>query len=104
MDLTGDEARVALEGEVAPQPLQGDGEAAAEADEEPDVGGRPEQPGQVAAELDAADLHDRAAAADRREVAEIAVAEGRHRAAGQRGDDRRRDVLALLLGDRRDAR
>ena len=43
-DLAGDQARAALEGEIAPEPAEADGDPAAEADQEPDVRDRPEQP------------------------------------------------------------
>ncbi len=52
-DFAGDQARAALIGEVVPQPVDGDREPAAEADQEPDVGDGPDQPGEEAAELEA---------------------------------------------------
>ena len=55
----GDQPRPALEGDVAPQPVQGDDEPVAPADQEPDMRQGPQQPGREAAELDPAQVGDR---------------------------------------------
>src|SRR5205807_4383926 len=53
---------------------------------------------------EAAEIDDRFPAADRGEVAEVAVTERRRRPlAGNAGGDDTGDIGALLLGDRRDA-
>src|SRR5215210_5632163 len=51
-DLAGDEPGAALIGEVVPQPADRHREAAAEANQEPDVRDGPDQPGEETAQLE----------------------------------------------------
>src|SRR5262249_38024222 len=99
----GDEPRAALEGNIGPEPVEQHREPIAEADQEEDVDGAPEEPGEPPAQLDEAEIADRDLAPDRRQVARVAVAEGGHRLAGEAGEDGPRRVGALLLGGGRDA-
>src|SRR6266699_440721 len=102
--LTGYQARAALIGQVRPQPIGRDGDAVAKADQEIDMRQAPHQPGNPAGQGEPAEIDDRFPAADRGEVAEVAVAERRRRPlAGDAGGDDTGDIGALLLGDRRDA-
>ena len=68
------------------------------------MGDAPQQPRRVAAEAHEAEIGHRRGAANGGEVAEVAVAEGLVEApARQAGANESGDVLALLLGHRRDA-
>jgi hypothetical protein len=69
------------------------------------VGEAPEPPGKRSAQLDPAEIDHRAPLADRRQVAGVLVAERRRRGlTGKPRPYRLRDIGALLLGGRRDAR
>ena len=94
---------MALVGPVGPGPVGQHQQAAAETDEKKDVGGQPEPPGHQARETQAAQVDDRRAAADRRQVAVVAVGESRAAAAGQPRLDRCGHMRAHLLGRRRGA-
>ena len=59
----------------------------------------PGEPGDEAAELEAADLGDGAAAADGRHLALVEVLEGDAGLAGEVAEDEAGDVAALLHGD-----
>ena len=76
----GDEARATIECRIGPGPIQEDDEAVAEADQEPQMREAPEQPGRKPVSANAAEIGDRRLAADRGEIAEIRVAEGRRSA------------------------
>src|SRR5689334_19022328 len=89
-----DEPRAAREGQVVPCPAEHDREPAAEADEKPD------EPGRESGQPDAAEVGNGAAAADRGEIAIVAVAEGPAAAA----ENPVGHIAALLLRDRRDPR
>ena len=52
-DFARDQARAALIGKVVPEPIDRDREAASEADQEPDVGNGPDEPGEEPAQLEA---------------------------------------------------
>src|SRR5208337_5056256 len=78
----GDQPGAAPERKVVPAPVKHDREPVSEPDQEIDVGGRPYQPGDETADAEAAHLHDRSLAADRRQGPEVPIAE-------------RRQVLAL---------
>src|SRR5262249_52480426 len=74
-----DQPLSALEREIVPQPGERDDKAVAQPDQEIDVRHRPEQPGDEALEVGAAELDHGAAPADRGEVAGMAIAERRQR-------------------------
>ena len=59
--------------EVAPKPAQRDGDPTAESDQKPDVGDRPDEPGEESADFQRAQVDDCAASPDRREMAEAAI-------------------------------
>src|SRR3979409_941627 len=91
-------------GDVAPQPIQRDEEAGAQADQEIDVDEAPEQPADQPGQLEAAKLYHRRAAADCGEVTGVTVAElGRRRLSGQAPGDQPTDITAHLLRCRGDA-
>src|SRR5205823_4490645 len=79
--------------EPVPQPNQ-----------EIDVGDAPDPPGDGAAQLEPAEIDHREPFADLRQAAGMAVAEWRRRAAGEPRLDGLRNMAALLLGGRGDAR
>src|SRR6266508_5025550 len=79
----------ALVAGVDPQPAQGDAEAVAQPDQEVDVGDAPDPPGEIAAQLDAAEIDHRLFLADLREAAGMLVAERRQRAAAEARLDQR---------------
>ena len=85
----GDQPRAALEGDVAPCPVQRDDRPPAETDQEVDVGGAPQHPGDETRQAHLAEVGHRILAADRGERAEVAIAERRQRFAA-----RTRDQLA----------
>src|SRR5262249_15569639 len=100
----GDEPRAALERYVIPGPVQRDDQAVSKADQEVDVRDAPYDPGDEAGNLQSADLDDGAPAPDGRKRAEIPVAERRRRVAPRTRNKETGNILALLLGDRCDAR
>src|SRR5207245_7474842 len=75
LHAAGDEARAALVGDVGPEPVEQHRQPVAEADQERDVDGAPEQPGEPAAQLDETEIADRDLAPDGREIAGMPVAE-----------------------------
>src|SRR5262249_23137875 len=74
-----DEAAAALEGNVAPRPIEGDHEAVAETNQKVDMGNAPQQPGRKAREAEFAELGDRPGTANGGERTEIAIAKCRSR-------------------------
>src|SRR5947207_2171084 len=100
--LAGNQPGAALIGQVRPQPVDRDRHTVAEADQEIDVRRTPGHPCEATGQAQPAEIDDRLAAADRRQIAEIAVAEwsGRGFASYPRGNDAR-DIDPLLLGDGR---
>ena len=75
-------------GQVRPEPLHRHDEAAAEVDQEIDVGDAPQPPGEPARDLEPAEIGDRRAAPDGGERSGVAIAErsGRLAAGEARGD------------------
>src|SRR5579863_8001128 len=72
----GDEPRAAIAGGVDPKPVQGHGQAVAQADQEIDVGDAPGPPGEPATQLDPSEIDDGGALADGGEAAVVPVTEG----------------------------
>src|SRR5262249_22584704 len=99
-----DQAAAALECDIAPRPIERDDESVAEADQEIDVGHAPQHPGDQPGHPEPAELRDRARASDGGERAVVAIAERRRGPAFTPRDQRAGHILALLLGDRSDAR
>src|SRR5258707_3166223 len=99
-----DQPRGALISGINPEPAQRDAEAVAQADEEIDVGDAPDPPGEIAAQLDPAEIDDGLALADLRQAAGVLVAERRQRLAVQPRLDQSCDIASLLLRGRCDAR
>ncbi len=97
----GDQPGAALEGDVAPQPGQGDDEAIAQPDQKINVHHAPEQPADKAPELNRSELHHGGAPADRGQHAHVSIAERRHGPAGEARDNEPAHVVAHLLGRRR---
>ena len=73
--LTGDQSRTALIGQVRPQPIDRDCHAVAKADQEVNVRQAPHQPGNAAGQREPAEIDDGFLAADRCEIAEVAITE-----------------------------
>src|SRR5436305_9554489 len=92
-----DQARSALLAGVDPQPVDGDAEPVAEADQEVDVGDAPDPPSQRAAQSYAPEIDHRQPFADLREIAGVLVNERRQCFAAQPRPDGVRDVTSLLL-------
>src|SRR6185312_12290200 len=74
-----DEPGAALIARMNPQPTQCHAEPVPQADQKIDVGDTPYPPGNGAAQLDAAEIDDRAPLADLRQAAGVYVAEWRRR-------------------------
>src|SRR6516164_10144365 len=70
-----DQPRPALEGEVVPEPIDGDDKSLAVSDQEEDVDRAPEQPADESTQLQSAKLHDRGVPSDGGEIALMAIAE-----------------------------
>src|ERR1051325_8465320 len=70
-----DQTRATVEGQIGPQPVQRDLQAVAEPDQEPDVGGAPQEPGRKASELEPCELHRRGLAAHGGEASGVGIAE-----------------------------
>src|SRR5258707_1430716 len=92
-----DQPRGALISGINPEPAQRDAEAVAQADQEIDVGDAPDPPGEIAAQLDPAEIDDGLALADLRQAAGVLVAERRQRLAVQPRPDPGGDIATLLL-------
>src|SRR5690606_30460856 len=94
----GDQAGAAAACQVDPEPGKRDGEPAADADQEEDVGDAPHPPGQAAAEADPAEIDHGGTAADRGETALVTIAERpRGPVTAEPGRDRPADMAPLLL-------
>src|SRR3954447_18061256 len=102
-EIPGNQADAALMREVGPRPLGHHDDAVAEADQPEDVQEDPEQPGDVAGDLQAEHVADCRAAADRRHDAVVLVAEWLQRSPGDRAADVLAGAGALLHRDLRDA-
>src|SRR3984885_2529177 len=100
----GDEARAALVTHINPQPVDRHAQPVADADQKVDVGEAPQPPGELALELDPAEVDHRPPLADRGQISRVLVAKGRRRGgAAKPGPDDLGDIGALLLGGWRDA-
>lgn len=100
-----DDSRTRLTLQIGPQPVQRDGDPAAGTDEKQDVHETPYPPGKIARQLYAPEVGDRRSMPDRRETPLMLVIEDRrHRATFPTSTDDTRNILALLLGGRREAR
>src|SRR5262249_2176646 len=73
--LPGDQPSAALICQVRPEPVDRHRRAVAEADQEVDVRHAPGQPGNAAGQPNSTEIDDRLATPDRRQIAEITVAE-----------------------------
>src|SRR3954464_4580349 len=100
----GDQARAALAASVDPQPVDGDAEPVAQADQEVDVGDAPNPPCQRAAHLDPAEIDYRQPLADLRQIAGMLVDEWSNVAAGETRLDGAGDITALLFRGRSNTR
>src|SRR4051812_47612129 len=78
-----DQARAALAAGVDPQPVDGDAEPVAQADQEVDVGDAPDPPRQRAAHLDPAEIDYGQPLADLRQIAGVLVGEWSNVATGE---------------------
>src|SRR5579875_3205741 len=97
-----DEASATLSADINPQPVQGDREPVAQADQEINVGDAPDPPGGPAGQLQPAKVDDSGAFSDRRETAGVLVPERPLRsAAAQARLDHLGHIASLLLGGRR---
>ena len=95
-----DQAGTAAVGEEAERPLDEDEQAVLEADQVPEVYDEPGQPGGEPAEPDDVQVGDRAGAADRCEIALVAVAKRADASSPEPGGDEPRGVSPLLHRDR----
>src|SRR5262245_27441637 len=102
--VAGDDAGAAVIGHIGPGPIDEDGEPVAKADQEPDMGEAPGEPGGETGETKAAEIGDRRLAADGREIAVVAIGEERLRGPVYCGANRPHRVMAHLLGGRSDTR
>ena len=99
-----DQPLAAAVGDEADHPAGEDEQPVLEADQVEEVHDQPGDPGEQAAELEALEVGDGLAAADRGEVALVAVVERRRLLPGEAVADGAAGVAALLHRDRRDAR
>src|SRR5436190_20629623 len=97
----GDQSCATAVGEEAERPADEDEDAILEADEVPEVDDEPGDPGDEAAQLQALEVGDRRCAADRGQVALVAVAERFRLPRAQPRPHHLPRVPALLHGDRR---
>src|SRR5262245_30815662 len=74
--IAGDDTGATVIGHIGPGPVDEHGEPVAEADQEPDMGEAPHEPGKKAGEAEAAEIGDGCLAADRGEVAVVAIDKG----------------------------
>src|SRR5262245_20251014 len=101
----GDQPGTTLEGQIVPEPGEGDDETVTQADQEVDVRQAPEQPAHEAFQFERAKLHDCGAATDRRQFAKMHVPKWLlPLAARDARGDQLADIFPHLLCGGRDSR